>query len=223
MASGTRTVEFFTEEKLVSTTDPLPQFQAWFKEAQACKTLHPLLDPAYATLSTCSKDAVPSSRIMVTFGHTEGKFNFFTNSDSHKGRDLAEDANATLLYYWVLPAKRQVRIQGKVQRLTEEESTKVFYLFPRKNQLSVLLSSSEKPSIDISSRAQLEAKYKELADKYADESVPIPVPPQWIGYVLVPSVIEFWQGYSDYLDDRFVFTKSESSGTWSVKRLTGME
>ena len=208
-ASNGQTV--FMEEQVVSYTNPFLQFHAWFQAALECKEI---LEPMAVCITTSTKDGKPSSRTVLMKSYTEKGFIFFSNYKSRKGKELAENPHAALLFYW--PAlHRQVRIEGGVQRLTEEKSARYFHSRPHMSQISATVSQQ---SAVIASREELEAEHSEMLQKYPDESVTIPKPPHWGGYVVEPSVFEFWEGQSAGLHDRTTFFKEKGADVWTVKR-----
>lgn len=200
---------FFTEDQLVSRTNPFKQFHAWFQLVLECDQIS---EPNAVSISTATKDGRPSSRMVLMKSYSERGFTFFTNYRSRKGRELEENPNAALLFYWP-PLHQQVRIEGTVQMLPEEESTEYFHSRPRESQISAVVSPQ---SEQIPNRGVLEAKHWELVEK---DDLPIPRPQNWGGYLLIPTLFEFWQGQSNRLHDRIVFMKDEGSETWTLKRL----
>ena len=202
----------FTEDQLVSRTNPLAQFHAWFQAALESDQIH---EAPAVCLSTCSKEGKPSSRIVLMKSYTEHGFMFFTNYDSRKGKELAENPYASLLFFWPF-LHRQVRIEGRVEKVPEEESRDYFNSRPLQSRISASISPQ---SSTVSSRAELEAKHKEFLEKYSDEGKVIPKPANWGGFLLVPSMFEFWQGQSNRLHDRIVFSRDSDSDSWTLKRL----
>ena len=129
-------------------------------------------------------------------------------------RELEDNPNTSVVFYWP-PLHRQIRVEGKVKKLSDEESTKYFHSRPRNSQISANVS---KQSSIIESKVILRREHERLKQKYADESVLIPKPPDWGGYIIKPSSFEFWQGHSDRLHDRIVFIQ-QSDSTWTVQLL----
>ena len=205
--------KIFTEEQLVSRTNPLLQFQEWFKEAQKCDQIP---EPNAMCLSTCTKDGKPSSRMVLMKTFTDAGFTFFTNYESRKARELEENPYAALLFYWP-QLHYQVRIEGNIKRLPEEESAAYFSSRPKSSQASAVSSYQ---SHVISSREEMVAKQSALLEKYGGNGQVIPKPDYWGGYILSPTEFEFWLGQSNRLHDRIVFTKNADAGTWSIKRLS---
>ncbi len=188
--------------------DPFRQFDKWFQEAQAAK----LVEPNAMTLATATRDGRPSARTVLLKGVDGRGFVFYTNYESRKGRDLAENPRATLLLPW-LALERQVIIEGTVSKITREESAAYFHSRPRASQLGAWVSQQ---SSIITSRAPLEDAMKALEKKHAGAEVPLP--PAWGGYRLTPETVEFWQGRRSRLHDRLRYRR-EASGTWTVERL----
>ena len=202
----------FTEDQLVSRTNPFLQFNAWFTKAQECDQI----PKANAVgLSTSTKDGKPSSPIVLMKTYTESGFTFFTNHECRKGKELEENPNASLLFYWP-QLHYQVRIEGTVKRLSEKVSADYFHSRPKASQASAVVSNQSR---EISSRDELEARQHEVLEKYRGEDQVIPKPDHWGGYVLSPTVFEFWHGQSTRLHDRIIFTKDTVTETWSMKRL----
>ena len=163
------------------------------------------------TLATADKDGRPSARIVLLKSFDEQGFVFYTNYDSRKGQELAENPRACLLFYWS-PLWRQVRIEGTVEKVSEAESEEYFHSRPLGSKLGAWASDQSQP---VESREQLEKQFEESNLKFADN---VPRPPRWGGYRLRPDVIEFWQGRENRLHDRLRYTVQKDDG-WLIERL----
>lgn len=163
------------------------------------------------TLATADKDGRPSARIVLMKSFDEQGFVFYTNYDSRKGQELAENPRACLLFYWS-PLWRQVRIEGAVEKVSEAESEEYFHSRPLGSKLGAWASDQSQP---VESREQLEKQFEEFNSKFADN---VPRPPHWGGYRLRPDVIEFWQGRENRLHDRLRYTL-QKDGSWLIERL----
>jgi pyridoxamine 5'-phosphate oxidase len=188
--------------------DPIHQFSLWFGEALKSE----LLDTNAMTLATASRDGGPSARIVLLKGFDEAGFVFFTNYESAKARDLDDNPRACLLLFWAA-LERQVRVTGRVSKTSSRESEQYFQSRPFESQIGAWASAQ---SCTVHDRAALEARYAELAAKYAGG--PVPLPPFWGGYRVAPETIEFWQGRKSRLHDRLLYTK-QRDGAWARSRL----
>ncbi|KAL8261503.1 hypothetical protein R6Q59_025552 [Mikania micrantha] len=200
----------FKEENV--EPDPFVQFQKWFDDAMAAG----LKEPNAMALCTADKDGKPSSRMVLLKGFDKNGFVWYTNYGSRKARDLSENANASLLFFWDA-LNRQVRIEGSVQKVPEEESENYFHSRPRGSQIGAIAS---KQSSIIPGRDFLHQEYKDLEAKFS-AGAPIPKPKNWGGYRLKPDFFEFWQGQTSRLHDRLCYfpQKGDSTITWDLKRL----
>jgi pyridoxamine 5'-phosphate oxidase len=188
--------------------DPFRQFDKWFQEAEAAK----LVEPNAMTLATASRDGRPSARTVLLKGVDGRGFVFYTNYESRKGRDLAENPRASLLLPWI-GLERQVIIEGPLAKLSREESAAYFHSRPRASQLGAWVSQQ---SSIITGRAALEDAMKALEKKHAGAEIPLP--PAWGGYRLSPESVEFWQGRRSRLHDRLRYRR-EAGGEWLIERL----
>ncbi|WP_165595717.1 pyridoxamine 5'-phosphate oxidase [Arcobacter porcinus] len=189
-------------------SNPFKQFEVWFNNAIEEK----LLEPNAFSLATCGKDMMPSIRTVLLKIFDEKGFVFFTNYDSKKSKQISENDQAAALFTW-LALERQVKIEGKVERISKTESLKYFLSRPKGSQLGAWVS---RQSEVISSRALLEQKFDEMKRKFLNKEIPFPS--FWGGYIIKPIRIEFWQGGEDRLHDRFLYEKDDK-GDWSIKRL----
>lgn len=190
------------------TDNPIEQFGIWLKEALSAE----VPEPNAMTLATATTAGVPSVRIVLLKGYDENGFVFYTNYDSHKAQEMADNPNVALVFVW-LELQRQVRIQGKVRKISLEASTAYFHMRPKKSQIGAAASPQSKA---IEDRTILEENFEAIAKKYENEEK-LPRPENWGGYVVEPSKIEFWQGRSSRLHDRIVFQKDGDS--WKINRL----
>lgn len=187
--------------------DPFRQFEKWFEEAQAAK----LPEPNAMVLASGTREGRPSMRTVLLKGLDGRGFVFYTNYDSRKGRELADNPRASLLFPWIA-MERQVMIEGSVVKVTREESDAYFHSRPRLSQLAAWASNQ---STIVSGRTSLEAAMKALDKQYAGQEVPLP--PHWGGFRLVPETVEFWQGRRSRLHDRLRYRREKDA--WVVERL----
>ena len=188
--------------------DPLKQFDKWWQEALASS-----IDEVNAmTLATASADGIPSARVVLLKGYSQEGFVFFTNYDSYKGKQLMENPKACLVFFWK-ELERQVRITGMVQKISDPQSDAYFKTRPFGSQLGASVSPQ---SNVIESREWLEARYKDFEMQFTNGAVPRPG--NWGGYIVKPSRVEFWQGRSNRLHDRILYTLQQNN-TWNIERL----
>ncbi len=188
--------------------DPLAQFGLWFSEAEVAG----LRMPEAAALATASPGGAPSVRIVLVKHFDERGFVFFSNYDSRKGRELAANPRAALVFYWD-PLGRQVRIEGPVERTSASESAAYVRTRPRGSQLSALASPQSQP---IASREALEQRLEALERQYATGEPPLPE--NWGGFRLAAESFEFWQQRHDRLHDRLRYRRVDG-GEWLIERL----
>ncbi len=188
--------------------DPMEQFGRWWKEAVESK-----IDEVNAmTLCTLSPDKKPTARIVLLKGFDERGFVFYTNYLSDKGRALAANPIASLVFFWK-ELERQVRIEGSVEKVSAEESDAYFHSRPIGSQIGAWASPQSEV---INDRSVIEEKVKELQATFGEG--PISRPPHWGGYLVRPANIEFWQGRSSRLHDRILYAQAQSPG-WQISRL----
>ncbi|MPW16217.1 pyridoxamine 5'-phosphate oxidase [Paraburkholderia sp. CNPSo 3157] len=189
--------------------NPFRQFDKWFKQAVDAQ----LPEPNTMTLATVDARGRPSARIVLIKGVDERGFVFFTNYESRKGHELAENPHASLLFYWI-ELERQVRIEGTVVKTSDAESDAYYASRPLGSRIGAWASDQSKV---IESRALLEAREREFSAQYGENP---PRPPHWGGYRLIPDAIEFWQGRPSRLHDRLLYTRSSGSADWTIARLS---
>jgi pyridoxamine 5'-phosphate oxidase len=195
----------FSEQDLHQ--DPFMQFDSWMSEAIEAR----VNEPNAMTLATVKADGTPSARIVLLKGFDPRGFVFFTNYDSDKGIQLQQNPNAALVFCW-LELQRQVRIEGRVSKVSAEESDAYFASRPLGSRIGAIASPQSRV---IESRKMLEERYEALTQKATSE--PVTRPENWGGFIVEPQLIEFWQGRTSRLHDRFRFEKINE--TWKTSRL----
>jgi pyridoxamine 5'-phosphate oxidase len=183
--------------------DPIALFDSWYAEAKAAE----INDPDAMALATADKDGDPSVRMVLLKGHGRDGFVFYTNEDSNKGQDLAENPNAALLFHWK-SLRRQVRIEGWVERVSDDLANAYFATRSRESQLGAWASDQSSPLAD---RATFEDRYEQVKQRFNGETVPRPT--NWGGYRVLPLVMEFWQDREHRLHERRLFLAQED-GSW---------
>lgn len=187
--------------------NPFEQYSIWFSEVMKAGAI----EPNAMVLTTSDKNNKPSARIVLMKDFDETGFTFFTNYKSKKGTELAVNPFAALLFYWA-EFERQVRIEGRVKKLTKSESELYFNTRPFESKISALASEQSKKIIG---RAILEKKFRQLKVKHSDGKVPLP--DYWGGYKLIPNYFEFWQGRENRLHDRISYKRQKKN--WKIFRL----
>ena len=188
---------------------PIRQFQTWYDEVRAQGVSEQ--DAISMTLTTAAKDGQPSARVVLLKSFDDSGFVFFTNYQSRKGRELAENPRASLLFYWSL-LWRQVRIEGVVEKISAGESENYFQSRPLGSKLGAWASPQSEV---VESRETLEARFAELQKSFGAD---VPRPEHWGGYRLKPNSIEFWQGRDNRLHDRLRY-RLKDDGSWVIERL----
>uniref|UniRef100_A0A3B3R5M8 pyridoxal 5'-phosphate synthase n=2 Tax=Paramormyrops kingsleyae TaxID=1676925 RepID=A0A3B3R5M8_9TELE len=191
------------EEGHLASLDPIKQFGDWFNEAAMCPEVG---EPNAMCLATCTKEGIPSARMVLLKGYGHEGFRFFTNYESRKGAELDSNPFACLVFYWE-PLNRQIRIEGPVERIPHQSSVDYFQSRPKGSQIAAVVS---RQSSVIPSREYLRQKNTELEEKYKNTQVPMP--DYWGGYIVKPHMIEFWQGQTNRLHDRIVFLRPNNGG-----------
>ncbi|XP_005109140.1 pyridoxine-5'-phosphate oxidase isoform X4 [Aplysia californica] len=182
--------------------EPFGQFTAWFEEA---KNTDGIMEANAMAIATATKDGKPSVRMVLMKGIDKKGIVFYTNYGSRKAQELVENPNCSLMFYWEALMK-SIRIEGRVERVSEAESTQYFHSRPRTSQMGAVVSQQ---STLIKNREELDKRNQELLDKYEGNDIPIPKPDYWGGFRVVPNRFEFWQGQTNRLHDRIVFRKPE--------------
>ncbi|MBA3628878.1 MAG: pyridoxamine 5'-phosphate oxidase [Actinobacteria bacterium] len=187
--------------------DPIKQFMVWFRAAGAAGPN----EPNAMTLATAGEGGRPSARVVLLKDVSRGGFVFYTNYESRKGDDLAENPQAALVFFWP-EIERQVRVEGRAERVDRSDSEAYWRTRPRGAQLGAWASDQSRV---IAGRPVLDDRLREVAQRYA--GVDVPAPPHWGGWRIMPSEIEFWQGRPDRMHDRLIYRRAEPG--WTVERL----
>ncbi|HMO99146.1 MAG TPA: pyridoxamine 5'-phosphate oxidase [Kiritimatiellia bacterium] len=186
------------------TADPLDLFDRWFRFARTAR----IFWPDSTALATASTDGKPSVRMVLLKAYDTRGFVFYTNYESQKGRELEENPYASMVMYWN-DLVRQVRMTGPVEKISREDSERYFHRRPRGSQIGAWASNQDSV---VASRAALMEKYDAYEKQFAGQ--PVPLPPYWGGYRLIPEAIEFWQGRTYRLHDRFRYTRKDGAWAW---------
>lgn len=190
-------------------SNPFAQFKEWFDEALSAD----ILEPNAMTVATTTPEGKPSARMVLLKDYDARGFVFYTNYNSHKAQELAENPQAALVFWWA-ELQRQIRISGRVEKISDSESDKYFYSRPFSSRLGAWASNQSEV---IENREVLEQNLEELKEKYQDREIPRPT--HWGGIRVIPAEIEFWQGRSSRLHDRLVYTR-DCDGAWKIERLS---
>jgi len=190
------------------TESPLERFREWIREAEQSG----VEVPEAMTLATADAEGSPSARMLLLKAADEDGFVFYSGYVSRKARELEQNPRAALVFYW-RPLGKQVRVEGRVERVPEAESAEYFATRPRGSQLAAWASQQSHP---LASREELERRYAELEREYEGQEVPLP--PHWGGFRLRPEAIEFWQHRENRLHDRIRYTRAREG--WQVELLS---
>jgi len=186
--------------------NPFKQFRVWFDKV----VQESIVEPNAMTLATSSKNGIPSARVVLLKEFDETGYTFFTNYLSRKGKELSENPNAAILFWWK-EFERQIRVEGKIEKISKQESEKYFNVRPLKSRYGALASNQSQV---VESREVLEKTFAELEKQFGNNP---PMPENWGGYKLIPNRFEFWQGRENRLHDRIVYEKNNNE--WKIYRL----
>ncbi len=193
-------------EEVSAHASPFAQFNQWFQEALKAQ----IPEPNAMTLATIGLDGRPKARVVLVKGLSEQGFSFFTNYESNKGQELAANPQAALQFHWVA-LERQVRIEGRVEKLSAAESDAYYQSRPANSRLGAWASPQSQV---IASRSVIEQREAEFRARFGEQ---VPRPPHWGGYRLIPDCFEFWQGRPSRLHDRLRYQLEENQ--WRIERL----
>jgi len=208
LADSRKSYDKSSLEKENLSSDPIIQFERWYQDAERSK----VEEPNGMTLATANRDGQPSARIVLLKGFGPRGFVFYTNYTSQKGQELLMNPQAALVFWWK-ELERQVRIEGEVSKVSEDNSISYFHSRPRGSQISAWAS----PQSQEIKEHYLEDKRSEVESRFVDVD-PLPLPHFWGGFLLRPYSIEFWQGRTNRYHDRFKYTLSDDN-KWSIIRL----
>ncbi|MBD0363947.1 MAG: pyridoxamine 5'-phosphate oxidase [Coleofasciculus sp. C3-bin4] len=190
-------------------SNPFKQFKIWFDQAVAAQ----LPEPNAMTIATATLDGKPSARMVLLKDCDERGFVFYTNYQSNKGQQLIENPWGAIVFWWA-QLERQVRIEGRVEKVSDAESDEYFNSRPIGSQLGAWASNQSQV---VESREALEQRLEQLKEEYENKDVPRP--PHWGGFRVIPDEIEFWQGRPNRLHDRLLYRRCEN-GSWTIQRLS---
>lgn len=199
----------YTKASLTTKTvsiDPIKQFEKWFTQTLKAG----LVEPNAMVVATSTPKGKPSARVVLLKGLTDKGFIFFTNYNSKKGKELTSNPYASLLFFWD-KLERQVRIEGKVKKISRADSTKYFDSRPHASRIAAW--SSHQSSI-IKDRAEIDKAFKKFDKMYPGE---VPLPDYWGGFILIPNEFEFWQGRENRMHDRIKYKRKPAG--WKIERL----